>query len=183
MQAENLDLILPGVLSLIYSKGRGEKLLWISARLLLKLALQCQPWLALAHGHFHALYLDPAGTVWNPEISLSTKHVILRSVELRLASGQWKLKSTPWKQRMAINIHTLSLNTLKWGFESCRSCVWFMETVPVSDSLKKSEPQSELSVVWFFCLLLLSFYWSIWALQIFTFPESNVDFRSAENVP
>lgn len=72
-------------------KKKRRELLWISVRLLLlKLAMWCQLWLALAHGHFHGLYLDPAGRVWNPEISLSTKHVIMRSVELRLASGQWK---------------------------------------------------------------------------------------------
>lgn len=100
---------------LFISKGVGGKLLWISLLLLLlllKLALQCQPWLVLAHGHFHALYLDPPGTVWNREISLSTKHVILSSVELRLASGQRRLKSRPWKQRKTVNILTLLLNTL-----------------------------------------------------------------------
>lgn len=111
----NLDLILSSILSLIYSqaKKKKSKLPRMSFLLLqLKLALQCQPWLVLAHGHFHALYLDPPGTVWNPEISLSTKHVILRSVELKLASGQWRLKSRPWKQRTTVNILTLFLNAV-----------------------------------------------------------------------
>ena len=131
-RGKNLNLIRPSTLSHIYSqtKGKGKikrKQWWISELLLLlqKWLLLCQLWLALAHGDLHALYLDPPGKVWNPEISPSTKHVILGSVESRLAPSQWKLKSRPWKQRMTVNTLTLLLNAVtERGWKQLWLCVY-----------------------------------------------------------
>lgn len=73
--------------------------------------VECQAWLALAHSRFHAQYWDSPGIVWNSEISLSTKYVILS-----VAASQWRLKSRIRKQRMTFFCgHILSVTVCFYG--------------------------------------------------------------------
>lgn len=111
--------------------------------------VQCQAWLALAHGHFHGLYQDPPGRIWSLEISLSIWD--MRSWRLCLVKGSWKAEPGNKGQALTISCIFVAEYCLELAFYGNHS-----RLTPFKRSVEQKTGAFHRCI----CVWMIFFHWS-----------------------